>query len=151
MLELIGTVLTGGLTGVVGSVLGKAFGFLDYWVEEKKADKDHARTLEMLELQSKLGAEESERELAIAEATAASSMRLASYGHDAGIGVSSTWVVDLLRLVRPLLTFVLIVLVGMLYFSADAGGKATIEASVLFMASSATLWWFGDRANQRKK
>ena len=151
MLELIGTVLTGGLTGVVGSVLGKAFGFLDYWVEEKKADKDHARTLEMLELQSKLGAEESERELAIAEATAASSMRLASYGHDTGIGVSSTWVVDLLRLVRPLLTFVLIILVGMLYFSADAGGKATIEASVLYMASSATLWWFGDRAMTRKR
>jgi len=151
MFELIGTVLTGGATGIIGSVLGKAFGFLDFWVEEKKADKDHARTLEMLELQSKLGAEESERELAIAEATAASSMRLASYGHDTGIGISSTWVVDLLRLVRPLLTFVLIVLVGMLYFSADAGGKATIEASVLYMASSATLWWFGDRAMTRKR
>ena len=147
MFELIGTVLTGGATGILGSVLGKAFGFLDYWVEEKKADKDHARTLEMLELQSKLGAEESERELAIAEATAASSMRLASYGHDTGIGVSSTWVVDLLRLVRPLL----IVLVGMLYFSADAGGKATIEASVIWMSATATAWWFGDRANQRKK
>jgi hypothetical protein len=151
MFELLGTVLTGGATGIIGSVIGKAFGFLDYWVEAKKADKDHSRTLEMLELQSKLGAEESERELAIAEATAASSMRLASYGHDAGVGVSSTWVVDLLRLVRPCLTIMLITLVGILYFQSDAGGKATIEASVIFMCSSAVLWWFGDRANQRKK
>ena len=151
MIDLLLTSLTGGATGILGSVLGKAFGILDFWVEEKKADKDHARTLEMLELQSKLGAEESERELAIAEATAASSMRLASYGHDAGIGVSSTWVVDLLRLVRPVLTLLLLILCGVFYFSSDAGGKATIEASIIFMASSATLWWFGDRAMQRKK
>ena len=52
MFDLIGTVLTGGATGVIGSVIGKLFGFVDYWVEEKKADKDHIRTIEMLRLQN---------------------------------------------------------------------------------------------------
>jgi membrane associated rhomboid family serine protease len=66
-------------------------------------------------------------------------------------GTGSLWVIDLLRLVRPVLTFSLIVLVGMLYFSADMGGRATIEASVIYMCSSAVLWWFGDRAMRKKK
>ena len=67
MFELLGTVLTGGATGIIGSVIGKAFSFLDSWQEEKKAGADHQRTLEMLEMQNKMGAEESERELAVAE------------------------------------------------------------------------------------
>ena len=76
MLDLLATVLTGGATGIIGSVLGKAFSFLDYWVEEKKADGEHARTLELLNLQNKIGAEENERELAIAEATTAGNLRI---------------------------------------------------------------------------
>ena len=150
MFELIGTVLTGGATGVIGSVIGKAFSFVDAWQEEKKAEKDHGRTIEMLRLQNEIGAEENEREMAVAEANADANMRMASYQHDAMAGTSSIWVANLLRLVRPVLTFSLIVLVGMLYFSSDAGGRATIEASVIYMCSSAVLWWFGDRALRKK-
>lgn len=149
MLDLLGTVLTGGATGIIGSILGKAFSFLDYWVEKKKADAEHGRTLELLKLQNQLGAEESERELKIAEANAASDIRMASYGHDSSAGAGSSWVVDILRLVRPILTFTLIVLVGIIYFH-DPIGRDTIEASVLYMMSSAVLWWFGDRAMRKK-
>ena len=151
MFDLIGTVLTGGATGVIGSVIGKLFGFVDYWVEEKKADKDHIRTIEMLRLQNEIGAEENERELAMAEANADANMRMASYSHDSMAGTSSLWVANVLRLVRPTLTVGLIILVGILYFGADIGGKATIEASVVYMSSSAVLWWFGDRAMRSKK
>ena len=151
MLELLGTVLTGGVTGIVGSVIGKAFSFLDAWQEEKKADHDHERTVALLELQNKFGAEESEREVAIAQSKVDADSRMASYSHDSMAGTSSLWVIDLLRLVRPVLTFSLIVLVGMLYFSADMGGRATIEASVIYMASSSVLWWFGDRALRKKR
>jgi|TARA_R110001583_G_scaffold4447_1_gene25765 hypothetical protein len=151
MFELIGTVLTGGATGVIGSVIGKLFGFVDYYVEEKKADKDHIRTIEMLRLQNEIGAEENEREMAVAQADADSNMRMASYQHDAMAGTSSIWVANILRLVRPTLTLGLIVLVGILYFSADIGGRATIEASVIYMTSSSVLWWFGDRALRPKK
>jgi hypothetical protein len=144
MFELIGTVLTGGATGIIGSVLGKAFSFLDAWQEEKKADSEHGRTLELLELQNKIGAEENERETALAEAKLAGDIRQASYRHDASGG--SPWVVDCLRMVRPFLTISLIALVGILYFNAVPDGRATIEASVIYLCSSSCLWWFGDRA-----
>ena len=149
MLDTLMTVLTGGATGIIGSIMGKAFSFLDFWVEEKKADKDHARTLELLELQNKIGAEESERELAISEANAAADIRAASYTHDSATGVGSSWVVNVLRLVRPVLTFTLIVLVGMIYFNEPIT-RDMIEASCLYMMSSAVLWWFGDRALRKK-
>jgi len=151
MFELIGTVLTGGATGVIGSVIGKAFSFVDAWQEEKKAEKDHGRTIEMLRVKNESGTEEKEREMAVAEANADANMRMASYQHDAMAGTSSIWVANLLRLVRPVLTLGLIILVGILYFSADMGGRATIEASVIYMTSSAVLWWFGDRALRPKK
>tara|TARA_Y100000034_G_C6564761_1_gene244528 strand:+ start:41 stop:496 length:456 start_codon:yes stop_codon:yes gene_type:complete len=151
MLDLLTTVLTGGATGIIGSLLGKAFSFLDFWVEEKKADGEHARTLELLDLQNKIGAEESERELAIAEATTAGNLRMASYDHDSSMGARSTWVVDILSLVRPVLTVMLIVLVALIYFNtADAGDRATIVASVIFLCSSAVTWWFGDRTMRKK-
>jgi hypothetical protein len=150
MLDLLGTVLTGGATGIIGSIIGKAFSFLDFWVEEKKADGDHARTVALLELQNRLGAEESERELEIAKTTAAGNARTASYQHDIALSGGSMWVVDILRLIRPILTFTLIILVGILYFKAAPGGRDTIEISVIYMCSSAVLWWFGDRAMRKK-
>jgi len=93
----------------------------------------------MLEMQGKMKSDEAENE-----------MRIASYTHDTGIGTASQFVVNFLRLVRPILTFTLICLLGILYFQSDAGGKATIEASVIFMSSSSVLWWFGDRAMRKK-
>ena len=89
--------------------------------------------------------------MAMAEANADSNMRMASYSHDSMGGPSSMWVVNVLRLVRPTITFGLIILVGFLYFGADIGGRATIEASVIYLSSSAVLWWFGDRAMRSKK
>jgi len=150
MFELLGTVLTGGLTGVLGSVIGKAFSFLDAWQEEKKADSEHGRTIELLELQNKLGAEESEREMAITQSKIDADSRVASYSHDSMGGTSSVWVIDCLRMVRPVLTFSLILLVGILYFKAVPEGRATIEASVIYLCSSSCLWWFGDRAMRKK-
>jgi hypothetical protein len=142
--------MTGGLTGVVGSIIGKAFSFLDAWQKEKAADSEHGRTLELLELQNKIGAEESEREMEIAQAKIDADSRVASYSHDSMAGTSSIWVSDCLRMVRPLLTFSLILLVGILYFKAVPEGRATIEASVIYLCSSSCLWWFGDRANRKK-
>jgi len=152
MFDLILSTLTGGATGVIGSVIGKAFSFVDYWVEEKKADKEHGRTLEMLRLQNEIGEAENEREMAVAQADADANMRMASYKHDASAGVSYPWVAAVLRLVRPTLTVALIVLVGIIFFSTDNGTQQEhIVQSVLYLFSSCTLWWFGDRALRSKK
>ena len=149
--DLLMTTLTGGATGLIGSVIGKAFSFLDFWVEEKKADKEHNRTVALLELQNKLGAEENERELQIVQEKAAGDARTASYRHDIQMGDgSSMWVVNTLRLVRPVLTLALIIVTLVLYLKANASGRDMIEASVIYLTSSATLWWFGDRAMRKK-
>ena len=58
MIDLLMTVFTGGATGLIGSIIGKAFSFMDFWVDEKKANNEHDRTIQLLELQNKLGAQE---------------------------------------------------------------------------------------------
>jgi hypothetical protein len=95
---------------------------------------------------------ETENELAIANAETAASLREASYAHDSSLGNPHRWVVDTLRMVRPVLTLFLLTLVGGIYFTTDDFAmKAGVIESVLFMASSAVTWWFGDRSLKGRK
>jgi hypothetical protein len=152
MWDVIGTVLTGGATGIIGTVIGKAFSFVDSWQKEKAADKEHKRSIELYRLQSELKLEEREKELEGQMQAAEISLRAASYAHDQSAGPASAWAVNVLRMVRPALTGGLIILVGIIYFQTeDLGQQEVIIQSVIYMASSATLWWFGDRALRSKK
>lgn len=152
MFDILATVLTGGATGILGTVLGKAFSFVDSWQKEKAADKEHTRSIELYRLQAELKLEEREQEMESQMQVAEIGLRSASYTHDQSIGKSSKWAVNTLRMVRPALTGGLIILVGIIYFRTDdIGQQETIIQSVIYMASSATLWWFGDRALRSKK
>ena len=42
-MEFILSVLTGGATGIIGSVIGKVFGFVDGYLEEKKKDNNNSQ------------------------------------------------------------------------------------------------------------
>ena len=151
MFDFLTTVISGGATGILGSVLGKAFSFLDSWQEEKKAKNDHARTMDMARLQSELRSEELESELGIVEAQAAGEAKTASYQHDMSAGISYPWVAAILRLVRPFLTFALIGLMLFIYIRiSDLAQQESIIQSVIFLNSTAVLWWFGDRAMRPK-
>jgi len=151
MLDIIGTVLTGGATGIIGTVIGKAFSFVDSWQKEKAADKEHTRAIELYKLQAELKLEEREQEMENQMQVAEIGLRSASYGHDQSMGKSSRWAVNTLRMVRPALTGGLIILVGIIYFrTEDLGQQEVIIQSVIYMASSSTLWWFGDRALRGK-
>lgn len=152
MWDVIGTVLTGGATGLIGTVIGKGFSFIDNWQKEKAADKEHNRSIELYKLQSELKLEEKEKEMEAQMQVAEIGLRQASYSHDQSAGQASQWATNILRLVRPGLTFGLIVLVGIIYFRTDdIGQQETIIQSVIYMASSSVLWWFGDRALRSKK
>ena len=108
--------------------------------------------MKLLDKQAALRTAETENELAIANAETAASLREASYSHDNSMGKPHRWVVDVLRLVRPVLTGFLLILVGGIYFTTDDFAmKAGVIDSVLFMTSSAVTWWFGDRSLQGKK
>lgn len=151
-MDFLLTVLTGGATGLLGSIFGKLFSFADAWIAEKKADADHKRTIEMHKLQHDLRAAELETEREIVLEQASADLRRASYSHDQSVGRSSRWVVNILRLVRPTLTAILIALVWYIYIrSDDLAQQESIIQSVIYMASSAVLWWFGDRAMAQKK
>tara|TARA_E500000305_G_scaffold36667_2_gene27937 strand:- start:3065 stop:3523 length:459 start_codon:yes stop_codon:yes gene_type:complete len=151
MFEMLTTVLTGGATGILGTVIGKGFSFIDNWQKEKANDKEHTRTIELYKVQAELKLEEKEKEMEAQMQVAEIGLRSASYGHDQSVGKSSRWAVNVLRMVRPAITGGLIILVGVIYFATDdLAQQETIIQSVIYMASSATLWWFGDRALRSK-
>ena len=152
MFEVILSVLTGGATGILGSVLGKVFNIFDYWVEEKKADGEHTRVIEMTRLNHELRSEELETEREIVMEEQAGKQRAASYEHDMSAGVSYPWVAAILRLMRPCITLVLIAIVWYVFATTeDFAQRETIVQSVIYMCSTAVLWWFGDRAMRPKK
>jgi hypothetical protein len=152
ILSLIGSALTGGGVGLLGSLLSKGIGLFEASQKRKDRELDYAHELKLLEKQSELRTAETENELAIANAETAASLREASYAHDSSMGRPHRWVVDVLRLVRPFLTAFLLALVGGIYFSTDDFAmKAGVIESVLFMASSAVTWWFGDRSLKGRK
>ena len=152
MMDMIFSVLTGGATGILGSVLGKVFNFADVFIEEKKAKGEHERTIEMHRLQSELRADELESEVAIVQEQSAGAAQVASYAMMTGVEVPYPWVDAILRLLRPLLTVMLVGIVWYIYASSDdLAQQETIIQSVIYMSSTAVLWWFGDRAMRPKK
>jgi hypothetical protein len=151
-MDMILSVLTGGATGILGSVLGKVFNFADVFIEEKKAKGEHERTMEMHRLQSELRADELENELAIVQEQSAGAARAASYNLMSGVEVPYPWVAAILRLMRPALTVMLVGLVFYIYATShDFAQRETIIQSVVFLNSTCLLWWFGDRAARPKK
>jgi len=140
-------ILEGILAGAGGSIIGKLFG-----IGEKYMSHRHELKLQKLQMEARQS--ETENELAIAREENAASMREASYEHAMSGGQASQRVIDTLRLVRPVLTVGLMVIVTVLWFTLaqnDAGLRQEIVDGVLFMASTALAWWFGDRAPQSKR
>ena len=123
-------------------------------LEGQKLKQDHETKL----LQMNIGArgQEMENEAMIAQMGATADMLAASYRHDASYGPVSPKVAAVLRFVRPVLTFFLLILTGIIYFtSLDAATitigdeiltiKDKVVMSVLFMTEAAVFWWFADR------
>lgn len=143
---------------VIESILGVLAGGLGSWISkgiglyENKQKYQHEYKL--LEMQMKARQSETENELAIAQEESFAAMRAASYQHDASAGITDRWVNNTLRLVRPILTVFLIFLVGAIWFTVaerNIALQGQIVEGVLFMASAAFAWWFGDRAPISKK
>jgi hypothetical protein len=151
-LEIIGGVLTGGATGLIGSLLSKGIGLFEAHQKRKDRMLDYEHELKLLDRQVAASAAETENALAIANAETSANLREASYAHDSATGRPHRWVVSTLRLVRPALTLFLLVTVFVVYMTTnDFKMKIEIISSVLFMASSAVTWWFGDRSMGKRK
>ncbi len=133
----------GGLFGIVGTALGRVAGFFErrQTFKQEQARWSHEYRLHELNMQAK--AQESEIELALVAQAGSWAGLEASIKADAAIGKASQWVINILRLVRPILTLLLWLITGWIFAKTQNG--AIVEAAV-FAATAATLWWFGDRA-----
>lgn len=152
-MELIFSLLSGGVTGILGSLLGRVAGFFEKAQTQKFRREEWGHERALIDLQMRGREAEWENERAIAEVDAASRMREASYAHDTSTGQGSQWVINVLRLVRPALTLALIAMTAAFWFSRDLDTtidgeslRGRIVASTLYLATAAVTWWFGDRA-----
>ena len=159
------TGLAGG--GFLGAIMGIGSKFLQERQRQQWEEKKWTHELKLMELQSQARASETESEIRIVQEEGSwqakresmkgeQAMILSGQPHPAVIGIRSLW--------RPTLTLLLILLVLCVWISLIAllRGESSIlsflspEAvmdllsyivySVVFAASTAALWWFGDRA-----
>lgn len=151
--ELIGLAASaagGGVFGLLGTLIGRASGFI-----ERRQDYSHERArwaheAELLALQRTARAEETESELRLAEAAGAWDGLSASLAAEAAIGPTYAWVNAVRALTRPVLTVLLWVITGLVYIGSGAAERAGIVETATFAATAATLWWFGDRGPRRE-
>lgn len=133
----------GGVFGLIGTALGRVAGFFEQKqaFAQERARWSHEVTLH--ELNQKARAMETEAELALIEQAGSWRGLEASFKAEASAGLASQWVVNILRLVRPVLTLLLWLITGWIFSKTQDGN--VVDAAV-FAATAATLWWFGDRA-----
>ncbi len=159
------TGLAGG--GLFGALLGVGSKYLQERQRQEWQEKVWNHEKELLELQSKARASETESELKIVrEAGSWQAKRESMKGEQtmilsgqlppAVIGIRSLWRPTLTLLLILLVLWVWISLIALLRGESNAlsflSPKAVVDLlsyivySVVFAASTAALWWFGDRA-----
>lgn len=145
----------GGLVGLVGTALGRVFGVVEARVkrEDRRLEMAHEKDKwdhEAELLAAQLEARKVETELAVMVEDARGSWKglAASIDAEAKIGASYPWVEAVRSLTRPALTVLLV----MILFVAWTSNSLTVEQrsslmnALVFAATTAVVWWFGDRA-----
>ena len=159
MLDTVLAILTGGATGVLGTLLN----FGTKWLEERAR---HRRELELRRLDVELARTEAaaaekvaaveaeaEGERAELEAFRESYREAARRWSRPGDGRLLQFVDFVRGMTRPALTFLFVALAGAIYFTmgdTDAvvdgvAVKARIVDTVLYLTTACVLWWFGAR------
>ena len=161
LLGTLGNAASGGLFGLVGSLIGVGAKFVQERQRQSWEMQKWAHEESLLRLEMERGAQETEQELLITSEKAAADIKARSYDMGMVSGPVHTWVNDVRALFRPWLTVFLWVIVGVIMWLLIGGGlSGIIDAqdaialidytvrSAVFAASAATVWWFGDRAMQ---
>ena len=145
MIDLILGIVSGGATGILGSLVGRVFGFFE-------TRSKNAHELDLIEAAAKSRKFETESEMAIAITKEEGALKRQSYRHDASYGETHMWVADFLRMVRPILTFALIAAAIWMafYLKDDDLGITEVRTQLTYLSSMAVAWWFGDRGRKKK-
>ena len=152
--EVGATVLTGGLSGILGTAVSFGINLL-----QKRQDHRQEMDLRRLDVEhARVEAEGAERTATIeadaARDAAEGAALRASYDEAMrrwsrpGDGWALK-LVDVVRgLTRPALTVMFIALTGAIYFTLEEGRgemRGQIVDAVLYCATTCTVWWFGGR------
>lgn len=155
------SVVSGGVTGIIGTVLGRVGGYFETKQKNKhdlkllefqerqnshdldKQEREFSHEIGLMKLNIDADAGETEQEIALINQKGSWAGIGASYAHDTAMGQASLWVINFLRLVRPLLTFLLIIMIPV---GHAMGFAPEVLNAIIFVATASVLWWFGDRA-----
>lgn len=154
-----GNIASGGILGLFGSVVGVVGKYFQEKQRQKWELKKHDMEVEMQRLQMEARAEETEQEIQLASSQGAWQGLEKSYDLQIAQGSVSQWVNDVRSLFRPFLTIMLwFVAIGVVWLLTSGLISGYIKEdtvadlidysvrSLIFAASTATVWWFGDRA-----
>jgi len=157
MLDGLLSILTGGASGVLGTLLSFGTKFL-----EDRAR--HERELDLRRLDIELAKTEAAGAERAAVIEAESDERTAEWDamresiRDAGREWTTdghwllVWTEALRRMTRPGLTLLFVALTGAIYFTiADGEIQARVVNTVLYLATASTVWWFGGRLIDKSK
>ena len=163
MLDMIMAVLTGGATGLMGTVISGVLGFF-----QSRSERGHEIEMRRLDIElAKAEASsaervaaieaESERDRAELEAMESSYREASSRMSRAHEGGAMKFVDVVRGLIRPVLTVALVAAVIAIFFyvgvpelDAEQMGVRIVE-TVLYLATAATLWWFGQRQIEKRR
>lgn len=151
MLGTIATIASGGIMGMIGSVIGKGFALFDQYQQSKSKQQAWQHELNLLELKHRYQQENDVKMMQQEQEKQETQLQIASYHHDSSVGQGSIWVIDVLRLVRPILTLGLVFLTALVWFSAESTEpelRKEITNTILFCTTAALTWWFGDRTRR---
>lgn len=149
---------SGGILGIAGSLVSGFFKSRQRKQELAFKEKEWEQEIRMQELVIKAKERETENELAILETQGSYTGLSESIKADAAIGETHMIINDVKALFRPFLTISLWGISGWVFWRvclnpnnilSDSEAIALIRYmvySVFFCASTATTWWFGDRA-----
>ena len=163
MLDLLMGVLSGGVTGLLGTVIS---GGMKFFENRQKHAHDLAimqAENEQMVVEAQIAKDVAELDMESKDRTAAWSALEASYKESTSrISTGdSAWLimVDVVRgLMRPAITLGTLTLMGVIYFTVAQGMvgpdnipvQVTIIQTVLYIATTSVLWWFGTRNLSKK-
>ncbi len=163
MLDLLMGVLSGGVTGLIGTVISGGMKFFENKQKHAYELDVMKMEIEQMHVEAEIAKDVAELEMEGKDRTAAWSALEASYKESTSrmSKGDSAWLVmvDVVRgLMRPVITLGTLSLMGVIYFTVAQGMvgpegipvQVTIIQTVLYIATTAVLWWFGTR-NMSKK
>lgn len=134
--------ILGATLGALGSIVNAGLGIYKEKVQIAAEEKRRSDEYEIAKLNAS-------KEKQITAINADAQSLAASYKHDTKTGDASPWVINIIRLVRPSITFYALGLITVFWFFATDVDRAIIITATLDICSMAVAWWFGDRGISR--